>query len=198
MKDIFRSYAVFDAEGRHTWGTDKESNHHFGDAYEKLFHEWIDLTSMSYYRSTRVDVNLMMEVGVADGSSLLAWRECFPNALIVGLDLVPDAGHRLRDFDRIEFHTGDATKREDCARAAAGRLFDLIVDDAAHHLQDLLRTLFWLWPSIRPGGLYVVEDWEDITLDEHRITALFPNAQVVPTVGPHVAYEPLVVFRKPL
>ena len=180
IAEIFRSYAVFDGEGRHTNGTDKQSNHNYGDAYESLFHN-------------REDVKLMMEVGVADGSCLRAWRDVFPNALCVGMDI----HHSDRACgERIEFHLGDQRSKADCERAAGGRQFDLIVEDATHLLSSTLLTLYWLWPFVKPGGLYVVEEWDNI--DRNRILSLWPNAEVVDTVGPFGGTEPLVVFRKPL
>lgn len=204
MRDIFRSCAVFDAEGRHTNGTDKESNHHYGDAYEQLFMNTeareIQITEQRSERmwvpiTRREDIRLMMEVGVADGACLLAWREIFPNATVVGMDIHPsDRAYG----DCLEFHLGDQRSREDCERAAAGRQFDLIVEDATHHLPNTLLTLFWLWPFVRPGGLYVVEEWDGVDGGQERIRALWPGVEIVGTCGPHIADEPLVVFRKPL
>lgn len=186
IRDIFRSYAEFNGEGRHVNGTDKQSNHNYGDAYETLFRIGADGGTM------RNTATLMMEVGVADGSCLLAWREIFPNATIVGMDIHhSDRAHG----ERIEFHRGNQRLREDCERAAAGRKFDLIVEDATHQLADTLLTLYWLWPHVAPGGLYVVEEWDGV--DRDRISALWPDAQVVDTQGPFGGIEPLVVFRKP-
>mgnify|MGYP001561239924 CR=1 FL=1 len=181
IAEIFSSYEVRDAEGRHINGTDKHgANHSYGGAYESLFPN-----------RSRDAVKLMMEVGIADGSCLCAWRDIFPNALCVGLDIHPsDKAHG----DRIEFHLGDQRKREDCERAAAGRRFDLIVEDATHHLDNTLLTLYWLWPFVKHGGLYVVEEWSNI--DRHRILSLWPSAEIVDTTGPSGGTEPLVVFRK--
>lgn len=215
IADIFRSHAVFDGEGRHTNGTDKQSNHRYGDAYDSLFHIWDhDANTINGFcskcsgyqihkghcpdakwKSTRGEVKMMMEVGVADGSCLRAWQEVFPNALCVGMDIHPSDrayGHR------IEFHLGDQCCREDCERAAAGRLFDIIVEDATHKLENTLLTLYWLWPFVRPGGLYVVEEWDGANGDRRRIRDLWPNAEVVDTVGPSGGTEPLVVFKKVL
>lgn len=188
IKDIFRSYAVFDAQGRHINGTDKESNHHYGNAYE-----WL-LIKQPNGRSIRNEIKLMMEVGVADGSSLRAWREVFPNALIVGMDIHPsDKAYG----ERIEFHLGDQRSQADCERAAGGRLFDVIVEDATHVLENNLLTLFWLWPFVKPGGLYIVEEFANVGAHRDRIKALWPGVEIVGTCGPRGEDEPLVVFRKP-
>ncbi len=203
IKDIFRSHAMFNAEGKHTWGTDRESNHCYGDAYESLFYgsKLVDVkvtntrTEPMYERtSTRDQVKLMMEIGVADGSSLFAWKEVFPNALIVGMDMEPPAfGNEV--VDRMEFHLGDQRSREDCERVARGRQFDFIVDDASHQPADILVSLLWLWPHLRPGGLYVIEDLlSDLCV---KFAALLSCAQVIDTAGPFGGIEPLIVLRKP-
>lgn len=188
IRDIFRSYAVLDESGRHVNGTDKESNHHYGDAYECII-------SLDWgLNEQRKDVKLMMEVGVADGSSLCAWREVFPNALIVGMDIHhSDRAHG----DRIEFRIGDQTSQQDCENAAAGRMFDMIVEDATHLLPNTLLTLLYLWPFVRPGGIYVIEEFANVGALRRNIMELWPNAEIVDTIGPSGGTEPLVVLRKP-
>lgn len=222
IKDIFRSHAEFDAQGRHVNGTDKQSNHNYGDAYESLFRtanynenlcsyplgsdrrfcskcgsdtsHKVDCPEFKWV-STRDKVKLMMGVGVADGACLRAWREVFPNATIVGLDI-----HHSdqANGDRIEFHLGDATYQHNCARVAAGRQFDLIIDDATHKLSDILKTMLFLWPHVRPGGLYVVEEFDGVLGLRANIAEMWPHSQIVETVGPSGGVEPLVVLRKPL
>lgn len=194
IAEIFSSYEELDSNGRHVGGTDKHGpNHRYGNAYESLF-----LDGKPYEvgtLSTRRDVRLMMEVGIADGSSLLAWRDIFPNATCVGLDIHhSDKAHG----DRIEFHQGDQRSHRDCERAAAGRQFDFICEDATHQLEDTLRTLLYLWPSVRPGGLYVVEEFSNVGDLWPNVCALFPFASLVETRGPFGGVEPLVVLRKPL
>ena len=185
IKEIFLANAEV-VNGRHVNGTDKQTNHNYGDAYESLFPD-------------RDAVKLMMEVGVADGSCLSAWREIFSNATIVGMDIHhSDKAHG----DRIEFYLGNQSVGQDCERAARGRgapdrLFDVIIEDATHKLGYTLMTLFWLWPFVKPGGMYIVEEWEGAGGDKDRIRALFPQVEIVGTCGPHIQDEPLIVFRKP-
>lgn len=42
-------------------------------------------------------------------------------------------------------------------RCAAGG-FDMIVDDGSHAVKHIWATLNALWPSVKPGGVYVIED----------------------------------------
>lgn len=180
IAEIFRSHAEFNSEGRHVNGTDKQSNHNYGDAYEELFPD-------------RSAVKLMMEVGVADGSCLRAWKEIFPNATVVGMDIHPSD---KAIGSRIEFYLGDMGSLRDCRRAAQGRQFDLIVEDGTHYLVDTLRSLLFLWPFVKKGGLYVIEEFDDIGSLRYAVQELWPNARIINTDGPFGGIEPLVVFYK--
>lgn len=179
IKDIFRSYAEF-RDGVHVGGTDKQSNHAYGDAYESLL-------------PNRKAVRLMLEIGVADGSSLLAWREVFPNATVVGMDIHPAAKWQG------EFHLGDQREQLDCERAAAGRQFDVIVEDATHQLADTLLTLLYLWPFVKPGGMYIVEEFCNVASLRANLEALFPEGlYIVDAPSPFGGVEQIVVLRRSL
>lgn len=197
VKEIMRDSAVLSSEDIHIGGSDRESNHRYGDAYEQIITNSFPFVFDDNDRrvTPRNWVRLMMEIGVADGSSLLAWREVFPNATIVGMDIHhSDKAHG----ERIEFHLGDQRSLEDCYRVTAGRQFDVIVEDATHQLADSLLTLLYLWPFVRPGGLYVIEEFANIGALRGNVELLWPNVRIVDTVGPFGGVEPLVVFRKTL
>jgi predicted O-methyltransferase YrrM len=43
-------------------------------------------------------------------------------------------------------------------QALQGQQFDLIIDDGSHILQHQQAAVEQLWPLLRPGGVFVVED----------------------------------------
>jgi hypothetical protein len=95
--------------------------------------------------------------GYRPGASLRAWREYFPRASIHGVDVQPDT--MISGEDRIATALCDSTD----AQAAAAYLsraagFDVIIDDGAHAAELQMRTLRNFYPSLRPGGIYVIED----------------------------------------
>jgi hypothetical protein len=49
--------------------------------------------------------------------------------------------------------------REICSRELSGEPLDLVVDDASHFLEETRSSFNTLFPLLRPGGLYVIEDW---------------------------------------
>ena len=61
----------------------------------------------------------------------------------------------------ITLHVGDQSSAADLERVyaeAGGAPFDLIIDDGSHRFLDQQATLHVLWPRVRPGGFYIVED----------------------------------------
>jgi SAM-dependent methyltransferase len=102
----------------------------------------------------------MLELGVWKGDSLAMWRDCLPHATIVGVDLTPlelDLG------PRVKVVTGDQTDAALMARLRALYApdgFEIIVDDASHIGELSAQSLQALYREhLRPGGLYIIEDW---------------------------------------
>lgn len=87
--------------------------------------------------------------------SLNMWRKYFPQASLIGFD--------IKDFSKVcipncEIVRGDAGNPDDLKRLAALGPFDIIIDDASHTSEHQQMSLAYLFPSLRPGGMFVVED----------------------------------------
>jgi hypothetical protein len=91
------------------------------------------------------------------GASLRAWRDWFPNGKIRGIDVQMDC---MFWEDRIETYPVDSTDASACRvwLESRSQQFDIIVDDGSHYDQHQLVTLKNLWPALKPGGYYVIED----------------------------------------
>ncbi len=129
------------------YDTDKIPNG-FLQIYDPLFSDYVDK-----------EVNLL-EVGVLEGASLLLWRDYFPKGHIFGVDLnIPP---QLEGEDRIRLFRGSQTDTAFLSQVAgeARGGFDIIIDDASH-IGIFTKVTFWhLFENhLRPGGLYVIEDW---------------------------------------
>jgi hypothetical protein len=106
---------------------------------------------------TRESTRKILEIGIFGGASLQMWRDYFPNAVIHGLDI------RLPPRplgDRIVLHEGDQTDRSRLAALVAecGWDFDLIIDDGGHTMDQQQIALGALFPVLRPGGTFIMED----------------------------------------
>jgi hypothetical protein len=104
----------------------------------------------------------LLELGVAKGGSLLLWRDYFPRGTIVGVDkgdppAWAEREARIRVFQGYQHDPGFLSS---VARQTAPDGFDIVIDDASH-LAVLTRLGFWhlFDHHLKPGGLYVIEDW---------------------------------------
>ncbi|HEY4114615.1 MAG TPA: class I SAM-dependent methyltransferase [Rhizomicrobium sp.] len=103
---------------------------------------------------------------VAVSPSVRMWTEYFTRADIVGFD-ISDFSHQ--QSERFTFIRGDCGKDEDVQRLAASRDgFDVIIDDASHASYHQQLVFKHLWPKLRAGGLYIIEDvnWQPPVYEE--------------------------------
>jgi hypothetical protein len=122
----------------------------------------------------------VLELGVWKGGSLALWRALFPHGLIVGVDNLRDqwalavgepgqsaiAGTASPEPKitwpegsiRVTLSQDDPDLAGQAAEASPDG-YDLMVDDASHVGLLSERSFKLLWPLVRAGGYYIVEDW---------------------------------------
>jgi hypothetical protein len=95
----------------------------------------------------------VLEVGIMYGGSLLLWHD-LTTGPVVGIndrDVAnwPDWAGKIIS-DQANPHLPELLDYQK---------FDLIVDDASHMGSKSRATFALLWPLVKPGGWYVLEDW---------------------------------------
>lgn len=144
-------------------GTDKATHSHLSEGYLSIYER--------YLHDIRENVTNVLEIGVAGGDSLRMWRDYFPRAQIVGIDIDPSAADHAGD--RIRVVIGSQDDEQTLARASeeAGE-FDLIIDDGSHLNEMTLASFNHLFRTLHPGGLYFIEDlstsYKDLTEDVRK------------------------------
>ena len=133
------------------FGTDKWGTvHWYTPHYEEHFGAFID---------ERVRV---LEIGIggydepeSGGASLRMWQQYFRRGVIYGLDV-----HEKRiDGPRIRTLQGDQGDRAFLRQMSVDEgPFDIIIDDGSHLNRDVLASFDALFPLLKDGGLYVIED----------------------------------------
>lgn len=173
MAELFRKY-----------GSDKDRNG-YTSLYHILFHGW----RQKPVRVMEIGIGTMIEgapssmrhyglPGYAPGGSLRAWRDYFPQGVVVGVDIQPDT--QFTDEPRITTELCDSRDPEQVV-ALMERLssqpnqeetpeFDLILDDGCHLGESQFKTLKNLFPYVKSGGYYVVED-----VTPHSSISQFPE-----------------------
>ena len=132
-------------------------------------HHKDDVTLQDYFRAFKLmshHPNIIMEIGIDAGGSLLLWNDMFAPDLIVGLDWeLSHGGLRLLDeYSNIQLGGINVDDDESIDRIAQtykqrGLPFDMIVDDASHDQRRIAVCLEKLSGLLRPGGAYIIEDW---------------------------------------
>ena len=116
----------------------------------------------------RNDVKKILEIGVDRGESLSIWKEYFPNAEIIGLDIDPKC--KEYETDRIKIVIGDQNNRDflyDLSEKENG--FDIIVDDGSHSHENIVNSFTSLFPYVRDKGYSVIED----VINNYKTTNFF-------------------------
>jgi len=161
-------------------GTDKWGWHTYTPLYHKL------LSPM------RAKLRAILELGIRTGASLKMWRDYFPAATVYGVDVQPSPSLG----NRIVTTRGDLRDFR-CYAPLAGRQYDLIVDDASHKPDQQMLSLALLWPTLRPGGIYVIEDVQELASFTRLIGQLFGQVELLDRRGSHNTVDDvLIVIRK--
>jgi len=141
------------------YGTDKFGWHDYTPKYHAL---------LAHLRDRPIR---MLEIGVggfgdpkAGGASLQTWRDYFPKAQIVRIDIAEktlDLGPRIVVARGSQVDA--AFLREIVAEHGP---FDVILDDGSHQNAHVVESFGILFDTLAPNGLYIVEDVQ---------TAFFPR-----------------------
>jgi hypothetical protein len=144
LEDLFTKYGT----DKGIWG--------YTPAYEK------------HLEARRESVTSVLEIGICGfrdipnnvvGASLFAWRDYFPNATIDGLD--NDHRFIFSDHPRIRTQLADAYDNKSLATALAmlnNTRYDFICDDAVHDPLQQMHLAYTLWPFLKRGGVYAIEE----------------------------------------
>jgi hypothetical protein len=112
----------------------------------------------------------ILEIGTWQGASLALLTDLAEPRRAVGVDLRPKPSAALTDFisrrslaEVVHVYNqvdqGDVQRLDDIVRTEFDEPLDLIIDDASHRLDATRATFSILFPRLRPGGKYVIEDW---------------------------------------
>ena len=147
--------------------TDKIAGHNY------LPHYTTHLKRFKYKK-----INLL-EIGVGGyknpllgGKSLRMWKRYFPYGKIFGVDIYDKSS--LQE-NRIKIFQGSQVDK-DFLNEVAGYIgeIDIIIDDGSHINEHVIETFNILFPKLKDGGIYIVEDtqtsyWEDFGGDSEDL-----------------------------
>lgn len=120
-----------------------------------------------------VEVNDLLELGVLRGGSVAFFNEYFKPARHMAVDIHATAARPLAEMSerarrdgrnllaKLDISQADTQGIVAAYEAHFGRSaeFDVIIDDASHFYDLSVASFNGLFPLVRPGGIYVIEDW---------------------------------------
>lgn len=128
---------------------------------DKLEHGYIKIYE-KYFESIRNENLKVLEIGIADGKSLLMWSDYFKNSTIIGIDIHKiDIKEKKLNKNNIKVHQGSQSDDKFISEIIKeyGN-FDIIIDDGSHLKKDVIKSFHLLFPHLNNDGLYVVEDMQ--------------------------------------
>jgi hypothetical protein len=130
----------------------------------------------------------ILEVGVFKGQSTRVLATRFPAARIVALDVkryeIDFSAH-----PNVEYLLCDQTDRKELQSICGSRFpkgIDLVIEDASH-IGAFSRTTFEaVFPHLRSGGLYMIEDWGTGYWDDYFDGSRFQQYPLSPPFDGHL------------
>lgn len=157
------------------------------------------------------------------GASLKLWRALLPCSNISFIEYNAECANNYKaeveteGGGRLYIGSQDDPKllAQIAADAQAAGGFDMIVDDGSHGPSHIFATLTALWPTIKPGGVYIVEDlglhwwpnrgakWTEYSLDAPAPLAVPLYQRLIHTINcltttmtPHYSEDYIAWCRK--
>lgn len=137
-------------------GIDKgtlHENHRYTITYEKILEKYKNLKPV------------IIEIGVNDtrfpGGCLKFWDMIFNQMEYYGFDIV-DCSNLTYNTDKIKIFRGDQNNKNNLLEFVykfnLPNIIDFIIDDGSHYSEHILTSFETLYPFIKDGGIYFIED----------------------------------------
>lgn len=126
-------------------GVDKAVRHNYIPVYE------------GYMSSVQEKNICLFEIGIDKGRSIKMWRDYFPEAVIVGIDIKESSIQYYGD--RVYTIVADQRNKKDLEHIVEiFPSFDFIIDDGSHKSYDQVFSFLFLFEYLKSGGVYFIED----------------------------------------
>lgn len=137
------------------YGTDKASTFH---DYLRIYSHFIPFGRPVH----------LLEIGWGDGASMRMWKDYLHDqSTIIGIDIEPKEKVPGAGFAHV-----DATSPAVQTVVEPFGPYDFIIDDGSHMSPDVIASFQLLWPLVKPGGFYIIED---VHVSYHRDWKGNPN-----------------------
>ena len=125
-----------------------------------------------------------LEIGIGEGGSLAAFAEFLPDAKLFGID------YSTQTSDHACILHGDQSDPAfmDYAVRILGQL-DFVIDDGGHHANDQQVSFEALWPIVKRGGHYVIEDLHVCEAKNFKVDGRPTTLEYIDSLGLNPAFH---------
>jgi hypothetical protein len=126
----------------------------------RIIHKWIHYLEIyeRYFAPYRSKPIKFLEIGVYKGGSLELWREYFgESATIFGIDVDPECVNHVTLPNQVRIGSQDDHFFLQQVINEMG-VPDIVLDDGSHLGRHQRKSFDVLFPMLKPGALYVIED----------------------------------------
>lgn len=156
------------------YGVDKCTGHSYTPQYHIL---------LNNLRGNELN---MLEIGIGNmelmrplvgdsyqpGASLRMWRDYFPKSQIFGCDILPEV---IFSETRIKTYLADQSNKisllqlmQSIKTQTNSETLDIILDDGSHIEEHMRLSFQVLWPFVKKGGLYIIEDIQEQSFESFK------------------------------
>jgi len=145
--------------------SDKGTLHSYIEYYNQLFEP---------YKDKKIN---FLEIGLFFGHSIDFWDKYFnpeSNILSIDIDL------KLSNYNfsnRVTLIQGDSTKLK-TSKLFKNSSLNIIIDDGDHSIGNQIKTFNNFKSKMAKGGLYIIEDIQNIDKDKQSLLDLHKNCKV--------------------
>ena len=139
-----------------------------GHSYHKFYEK--------FFKPKKSKASNILELGSFKGNATAAFYFYFKNANFISCDLYTDFFiYKSKRIKQLEIDNSSETELKDKI-INKSLLFDIIIEDAGHYLKDQIISLFILFQSLKPGGIFVIEELDfpdtrdDMNINKERPT----------------------------
>lgn len=127
----------------------------------KIFSKYSNIHKVKYtdfYQRyfANLNPNLLLEIGVLKGDSLRAWQDIFPNCKLIGIDISPKCKINNPDLNIYIGNQKDITLLTKIISEIG--LPDIVIDDGGHKRSEQIETFKFIFPKLKIGSIYIIED----------------------------------------
>jgi hypothetical protein len=159
LNEIYLNYQSPEGHG------DKGTAHTYINEYEKLLKD---------YRKN----STFLEIGICRGESIKMWDEYFIDSKVYGIDITDQYIKDLIEENKYNIIIGNACSNK-ILEQLNGLTFDVIIDDGSHLINDQINSFNILKHRMKPNGIYIIEDVNNIDQTKNRLSELHDNVNII-------------------